>query len=64
MALGNSLLNLPFFLTEIYEGNYTVELGPDAQVDFPDTQSPLEIGKFFGMDTKISYRLSSSMILY
>lgn len=33
--------------TEIYDGNYTEEMGPDAQVDFPDTQAPLEIGTFF-----------------
>ncbi len=34
-----------FLCTEIYGGNYTEELGPDAQLDFLDTQSPLEIGK-------------------
>ncbi|XP_021950290.2 discoidin domain-containing receptor 2 [Folsomia candida] len=32
-----------YFHSEIYEGNYTQELGPDVQLDFPDTHS-MEIG--------------------
>lgn len=47
MGLENGLLNLLFLCTEIYEGkDYSVEVEADAnQQDFPDTQSPLEIGK-------------------
>lgn len=37
-------MNLLFLCAEIYEGNYTQELGPDVQLDFPDTHS-MEIGK-------------------